>query len=165
MSGYPQRLVRDQLGPSMDETVPVTNPEQQVGGRQFNLEWQQLAGLNLAMITRAVIVADWNGSDFDVSYQEEAWNAKHAQSHPVLARAGTGDYTYTFAATYDDQDGNAISTVLLAPRASAQKVITTFASRVDAYAYLDAADPLIVHVKLFDGSGTAVDEPFILEVG
>lgn len=163
--GWPLRIVRALL-PTMDELIPKEHPEQDVGGGDFNLDWWQLAGANL-VIPRAVLAAKYNTgtSAFVKSYQEEAWNVNSALAHPTLARAGAGEYSYTFAATYPDKDGNLVATVLGEPDVRATKVLAVYADRVDAYAWIDAGDPLVIQVRLFNAAGAGVDDvPFLLKV-
>lgn len=163
--GYPSRLSRSALGPRLRNAWPVENPEIDTDAAAWNTLCDQAAGLNKAVIWRAAIAAAWNGTDFDVDYQEEAWNADGDQAHPALERTSTGVYTYTFAAAYDDAEGTSVSTELVAPRATSRNPVTTYASRVDGYAWVDPANPLVVQVRLFDGSGNPADVPFMLEVG
>ncbi len=162
--GFPRRFTRDQLGPTLRNNYPVENPESDIGAESFNADFHQVAGMNL-VVPRAALVASWNGSSFDILHQAEAWNPRHAQAHPVLARSGTGAYTYTFAPTYKDEDGVDVPTVLVAARAFELAGTAVFANRVEAHAWIDAGDPLVVHVQLWrSGTGAAEDHRFWLEV-
>lgn len=161
--GFPNRTARDQLGPTLQDQYPVQNPRTQVGAASFNTTFWQMAGMNL-VVPRTALLASWNGSAFDVTHQAEAWNPDAAQAHPVLARGGTGNYTYTFAGSYLDENGVAQPTVLLAARISDRKVLSAFADRLEPRAWIDGSDPLVVQIRLWDTSGTLVDQPFWLEV-
>lgn len=164
MSGFPTRIIRSLFGPKLLDNYPAENPETDIPARAFNVGFWQIAGCNL-VVPRATVVAKWNGAAFDYTHQAEAWNADESQAHPVLARTSAGVYTYTFAATYKDEDGADIATSLGAPRATCHKVLTAFGDRVEGFAWLDAGNPLIVHMRLWESaSETAVDEPFWLEV-
>lgn len=166
MPGYPVRLLRSTFGPALEDEYPVQNPTTQIPASAFNAAFHVLAGLNLSSIARAVVVASYVGSTLTVLYQAEAWNPEGGQAHPVLARGGTGDYTLTFAASYLDEQGNAVPTALMAPKASAHPVIAAWGDVAIAAAYIDASNPLIVHVKIFDAAtGNPLDAPFVLEVG
>lgn len=163
MSGFPTRFNRQTLGPTLrDQGFPI-NPESDIPAAKFNAAFWQLAGLNL-VCGRAIIAAEWNGSSFDITYQQEAWNPKGTQTRPALARGGTGDYTLTFASTYNDETDTAVSMVLGPPRAGLLTTVTSYANRREIFTWIDPAAPLVVEVRIFDSGGTARDEPFWLEV-
>jgi len=165
MGGFPTRITRTAIGPDLEDRYPVTDPNKEIGAKDFNLVFWQLCGLNLTSWQRAVVAASWNGSAFDYLYQEEAWNSKRTQSHPSLARSAAGVYTYTFASTYKDEEGADISTGLRIPRASLMAEVTAYANRREIFAWIPAGTPLVVQIRIFDSSGTGQDEPFVLEVG
>jgi hypothetical protein len=167
---FPTRVTRSALGPRFRDVYPVENPETDVGAEQFNAAFDQLAGLNV-VAPRVALIATWNGSAFDVRHQAEAWNPDGGQAHPALARAGVGRYTYTFAASYLDADGNTVATSLLACRLSVFGVPAADASSTDPYAsrrtpmaWVDPGNPLVVKIAIFSSAGAVVDEPFWLEV-
>lgn len=162
--GFPKRFTRDALGPQLRNTYPVENPETDIGAESFNADFHQVSGMNL-IVPRAALVARWNGSTFDIFHQEEAWNPRHAQPHPVLERTVTGHYTYTFASSYEDEEGVSVPTVLVAARAFDLAGTAVFANRVEAHAWIDNVNPLIVHVQLWRSASGAADDPrFWLEV-
>lgn len=162
MSGFPTRFLRSALGPKFVNTIPVETPESDIGDSQFNAAFWQLAGMNL-VVSRVALIAHYTGGLFVYGHQEEAWNPENAQPHPALARSAAGVYTYTFAASYLDEDGNAVATVLRAPRLSCHKVLTAFADRIDAHAWIDNSNPLVLQLRLWSQAGAGVDEPFWLE--
>lgn len=163
MTTWPNRLLRQLFGPTLRSLFPVENPEYDVGAETFNSLFWQLAGTNL-VVHRVYLEASWNGSSFDIDSQAEAWNPNGDVAHPVLARASAGVYSYTFAATYQDMDGNAVQTVLGAPRVKSHRVLTGFPDRIEAEAWVDPSAPLVVEVRLWEADGTPVDHPFSLEV-
>lgn len=164
MSGFPARILRSILGPKFVNTNPVEQPENDIGDRQFNAAFHQLSGMNL-IVARAALIATYSGGSFQIAHRAEAWNPENEQTHPAPARAAAGSYTYTFASTYKDQEGTDVSTVLLAARASCHRDLTGgFANRINAHAWVDAGNPLVVQVRLWDAGGTGVDHPFWLEV-
>lgn len=166
MSGYPTRIIRSTFGPTLEDEYPVQNPRTQIPATAFNTLFHQLAGLNVSSLTRAVVVAEFTGGVLVTRYQAEAWNPEGGQAHPVLARVGAGDYTLTFAASYLDEQGIVVPTALTAPKASAHPVVAAWGDVAIAGAYLDAVNPLVVHVKIFDAAtGNPLDAPFVLEVG
>ena len=163
---YPNRATRAALGPHFKNAHPVEHPETDAGEETLNPLCDQVAGLNQVVVARAALVANWNGADFDKATQTEAWNPDGNQAHPVLARAGAGVYSYTFAGTYLNSAGVAVPIALVAPRVSSHKVLTAFSERIDAYAFIDVAtNPLVVQIRLWDATGTPEDAPFWLEVG
>lgn len=163
MTGFPSRITRGTLGPKFVNAAPVEQPEQDIGDQQFNAAFWQVAGMNLGA-PRVSLIAAYVGAAFVVANKTEAWNPDGTQAHPVLARTSAGVYTYTFAASYLDEDGAAVPTVLRAPRLSCHKVLTAFADRIEAHAWVDVTNPLILQLRLWTGAaGTAVDEPFWLE--
>lgn len=163
MSGFPTRFSRTQLGPKFRDNYPVENPETDIGAQQFNAAFWQVAGINL-IVPRVSLIAVWGGSSFTINHQAEAWNPDNAQAHPVLARTSAGVYTYTFASTYTDEDGVAISLALLSARVTVHKALTAFADRVVGFVWKDGSNPLILQIRLWkETDGTAVDEPFWLE--
>lgn len=163
MSGFPRRFVRSVLGPKFVNTAPVENPESDIGDAQFNAAFHQLAGMNLT-VPRVSLIAFYTGSQFVVSHQAEAWNPESAQTRPALARAAAGSYIYTFAPTYKDEDGVDIATSIFAPRVSSHRDLSGgFANRIEARAWMDAANPLQIQIRLWDAGGTGVDQPFWLE--
>src|SRR5690606_33961084 len=141
--GFPKRFTRDELGPELVNAYPVENVETDVGEDTFNAAFHQLAGMNL-IVPRATLVAEWTGAAINVLHQEEAWNAKREQAHPVAARAAAGHYTYTFAASYLDESGVALPTVLAVARVQVAGT-GVFADRAAVEAYVDGSNPLVVH--------------------
>lgn len=165
MSGFPRRVSRDTFGPELANIYPVENPESDIPASSFNAAFHQLAGLNAAHASRAIVVAEWSGSAMSVSYQAEAWNSNGDQAHPVVARTGIGVYTVTFASSYLDEEGTSISTQLLYAEAIAIGAVTAWANRKRAFAWVDTGSPLVVNVTTWDeASGVAADVKFKLEV-
>jgi hypothetical protein len=162
MSSFPSRVTRAEYGPDFEDTRPVEHPETEFGAEKMNLLLWQSTGMNMTA-ARLSLVASWVSSAFQIAHQGEAWNPKNEQDHPVLARTGTGVYTYTLAATYPDIDGNDVAPSIGAPRVTCHKVLTAFADRIVAEAWRDASLANVIHIRLWDATGTAVDEPFWLE--
>lgn len=165
MSGYPVRLTRAALGPTLEDAYPVVNPKQQVGAAARNAYFWNIAGANL-IVARSALIASWNSgsSAFDVAHQAEAWNPDGQQARPALTRIGAGNYTYLFAASYNDENGVGQAIALIAARLSDRKVLTAFSDRIEPRAWIDVSNPLLVQLRLWDSSGTLVDVPFWLEV-
>lgn len=159
--GYPRRFTRPALGPHFRNTAPVDNPETELDAQALNAMAHQIAGINLAVATRATIIAEWTGSDFTVRHAEEAWNARQSQDRPLLARSGVGAYSLTFGATYLDEDDTERATSIVAARCTAMADATDIDDRCVAFAWVDG---LVVHVRVLDKDGAAADAPFWLEV-
>jgi hypothetical protein len=114
---------------------------------------------------RAVLVGSYSGSTLTTKHQAEAWNPNNDQAHPTPARSGTGVYSYTFASTYKDEDGNDVTTVLLGARVLPQGEVTSYANRIVFHAWIDPAAPLVARWRFWETSaGDPVDVPFWLEV-
>lgn len=164
MSGFPTRILRAVLGPAFRDTRPVENPETDIGAKQFNAAFHQVAGMNL-IVPRVAFIAVYSGGSFQVTHQAEAWNPNNVQAHPAAARAAAGSYTYTFASTYKDEEGVDVPTVLGPPRVTCHRDLSGgFANRIAAHAWIDGSDPLKIQIRLWDTGGTGVDHPFWLEV-
>jgi hypothetical protein len=161
--GFPTRFVRSVLGPLLRDLYPPENTETDIGARTFNTVFWQVAGMNLVS-PRASLVASWNGSAFTYTHQHEAWNAENAQAHPQLTRQSTGRYRYTFAASYLDENGSAIATVLGPPRITPHSPVSAWASQLYPYAWIDPGSPLVVEISIWNFAGAATDAPFWLEV-
>jgi hypothetical protein len=163
--GFPKRPLRSAFGPKLEDAYPVENPNTQRGASSFNGELWNTAGMGL-VAARVGLIASWTGAAFSIVHQAEAWNPEGDQAHPVLARSALGRYSYTFAATYKDEDGVAVPTDIRAARASSGRVITDFVNQyVVAGAWIDPAFPLVVQVALYSPPGAImVDVPFWLEV-
>lgn len=164
MSGFPSRFLRSFLGPKLIDDRPVERPQAEVGAGALNPAFHQLAGMNL-VAPRVALIAFYTGAVQTIVQQAEAWNPENAQAHPTLARSAAGAYTYTFAASYLDEDGVAVPTVLAAPRVTCHRDLSGgFANRIEAKAWKDSVNPLVINVRLWDTGGTGVDHPFWLEV-
>lgn len=163
MSGFPTRLLRSFLGPKLEDIKPVDNPKTQIGASTWEAVFRQVCGMNLGA-PRAVLVANWTGSDFQITHQSEAWSPENDQPHPALARASAGVYSYTFAQTYKDGNGHDVSVSLPAARATPLNPVNSASDTISAAAFIDPQHPLVVEIRLFDASGDPADAPFWLEV-
>lgn len=162
-AGFPKRLVRSALGPKLRNNYPVEHPEGEIGDTQFNALFWNVAGMGL-VLPRGVLVASWTGAAFVISHQAEAWNPENDQPHPVLARAGTGNYTYTLAASYLDEDGSAVAPDIKAAWGQEQRIYTApLTQYTDLKAWIDPIAPLVIQIRNVDvTAGALADYPFIL---
>jgi hypothetical protein len=163
MSSFPTRFLRSLLGPKFVDTIPVENPETDIGARQFNAAFHAIAGMNL-VVPRAVVIATYTGGAFSIAHQAEAWNPEGSQARPTLARGAAGEYTYTFAASYADQEGASVATALTAARVTCHRDLSSYSQRIVGHAWRDAVNPLVVNVRIWDAAGAGADHPFWLEV-
>lgn len=160
--GFPRRPLRSAFGPKLTNAYPVEHPETQVGAQSFNPDFWQTAGMGL-IVPRAIVIAKWNGSAFDIYHQAEAWNPNGDQAHPVLARTGAGLFTYTFAASYLDEDGNEVPTDIRAARCTGGDDNGGGSPR-RGYGWILTASPLVARFRLVNETLTGQDELFWGEV-
>jgi hypothetical protein len=167
MSGWPSRVIRSLFGPELEDDYPVQNPLTDIPAAAHNLGFHQIAGLNVALLPRAVVVAEWTGGALQIYYQAEAWNASESQAHPVLARTGAGTYTLTFASTYLDKDANPVATALVHAKGAAENVVAAAADLHFVRAWIDTVNPLVVNIQIWQyGAPWALhDCRFSVEVG
>lgn len=133
----------------------------------MNLLCHTAVGAGL-IVPRASLIASATGAGTTITHQEETWNPDHAQGHPGLARAAAGAYTYTFAANYNDFDGNSTPITLVSARAKIVWGIAvgsfSAASVPQAISWIDpSASPPQVNIRTWLGT-TLTDYPFWLEV-
>lgn len=161
--GFPNRFKRSDLGPKFRNGYPVENPETDLSDAAVNAAFWQTAGAGL-IVPRAKLIAEWNGSSFTILEQAEAWNPNLDQAHPVLARLGTGDYSYTFASTYKNELGEDVALALNGARASPIAEVTGGTIARFGNAWKDSLNPLNIIFRLYDLTGTLRDARFWLEV-
>jgi hypothetical protein len=162
MSGFPLRSLLQNFGPKLRDARPIENPEIETGQRRLNLLESTITGVNL-ISPRASVVARYDPSPaaFIIYHQEEAWNARHAQAHPVLERQVTGLYTYTFASSYLTEDGESVPISVVAARAN---VFGAGGINSGTKAWCQVTSPTVVTISISDDSNAGVDARFWLEV-
>lgn len=156
MPGFPLRSIMQSFGSRLRDARPVEHPELERGAARANLTEHIAAGSSL-ILPRASLIAQWSVSlgAFEIYHQEEAWNSRHEQAHPTLARLFAGAYTYTFASTYLDLDGVAQPFEILAVRCS------VIASNNPAAGCSHSANEVLLEVQHSDA---LADMRFWLEV-
>jgi hypothetical protein len=118
--GFPLRPSRNAFGPKMVDAGEQIRPDTDVGARQFNLSWWQLAGVGITAPLAWVFVS---GAGV-LSASGEAWNPNADPTlRPVVARTGTGVYTVTYETTYDDEDGTPQPLTLVSGQLSVKSVV------------------------------------------
>jgi len=126
MPGFPARIARSSLGPTLQNRYPIKDPRFDIGEEAFNLAWWQIAGMN-AVSPRGFLVVD-GLTDAGVSvnppvttYQAFAWDPENAMPKIQWTRSGTGIYTFSLPDTqYPDEQGNLITVEFLGGVAFAQ---------------------------------------------
>lgn len=112
MSGFPNRPARIVFGPQMKNKRPPVIAETDLNANQMNLDFWQVAGAG-RVVAMAVILFD--GVTPAIISQALAFDPRQELEDIAFVKNATGDYTFTFASTYKDEQGNDVS---FAPRFS-----------------------------------------------
>jgi hypothetical protein len=116
MAGFPLRTLLTAFGSRLRNARPIEHPELEVDAKRLNLS-ESVASASSLILPRASLVAELSITGaVRILHQEEAWNTDHKQAHPALTRTQTGRYSYSFASSYLDLDGNTIGTDLIMAR-------------------------------------------------
>lgn len=93
MSGYPNKITRQNLGPVYADAVKPTNPETELTAATVNLMAWQVAGMN-GPAAKAFFYVTISGTTLATVSQWMAWDPN--QSLPAMAwvRSGAGVYTW-----------------------------------------------------------------------
>ena len=103
--GFPLRIHRTTLGPTLENERPVTNPKRQPDAGVFNTAFWQLAGAGLCVPRAVVGMQIIAGPDIEVVGQLLAWDPNQSLALLDADRNGLGDYQLDFAATYPNENG------------------------------------------------------------
>jgi hypothetical protein len=153
MAGFPTRPKRATFGPTYKDVAKVVNPETEVGASVYNLAFWQLAGISIVS-PLALLFVDASGTGATTTDQRIAWDPDAALALIAWTRNATGVYTATFAANYNDADGNAVPTALKAGAAW----VTEANDKSAAYAKMLSGTQ--VEVRTFNAAGAAADLDF-----
>ncbi len=153
MTGWPDRITRDDLGPELADLLPAPNGQTFLGAVVFTLAWWVLAGA-ARPTTRAWAGVD--GAADSVLGHGEAWYPNADGPPPTLVKNGTGDYTLTYV-NAPNESGQTKALGLSYAKAHAQ---TT--SNINAVATVSGND-VTVHTFTAD-TGAAVDATVFVEV-
>ena len=110
--GWPNRIERDDLGPNRTDDGAVTEHEKARAAECDNLADWQLAGLSQTG-WRWWFVVHWDGTDLNVEHSGEVWDPND-EFTPTASRTSAGRYRISYDTTYNDRDGNSVSTALVA---------------------------------------------------
>ena len=152
MSGFPTRPSASSFGSRRQDRSAPRSAIYDIGAAFVNLVRWNLAGLGQSA-PRAWVYASSSGSTPTIHAQGNAWGG----AAPTPARTGTGVYTFTYAATYADDDGVLVSPNLLSavvsPKAGSNPITCDW----------NITDGRIVTVRLFRASTeAAVDGGFMV---
>jgi len=115
MSGFPNRIARSSLGPTLEDKFPVVNPKHDLGAKQFNLLFHQVGGMNLVS-ARGLLSVDVNSSTGTVTtiYQGIAWDPEGSLPKIIWTRTEAGVYSWSLPQTsYKDESDNDIIVEIL----------------------------------------------------
>jgi len=154
MSGFPTRPLRPAFGPEPKNRFPVRDPERELDGETVGkLMMHQITGSGLT-VPRAWFVLNGLAVTPVLLSRAEAWNPKGVTDvdfpAPVVARTAQGIFTVTYAATFKDETGVAMTLDLIAAVAHPYEDGTDFQR-----AYRSAAN--VITVKHRDSGGSLVD--------
>jgi len=110
--GFPTKPSRLAFGPlGLTDRYPVRDPTKEIGFGTFKLAWWQVAGLGIvSKVAKVQLLISGAGAE-SLGFSAEAWDAE-AGILPTLAKQATGHWRITYAATYPDETGAAITTSL-----------------------------------------------------
>jgi len=147
MPGFPTRISRTALGPTLQDRKPVVNPEKEVGKAALNLAFWQIAGLNVVSPV-AVVLIDANGL---VLTHSEVWDPNRTTSGPTVERLDSGWYSIEYATEYNNEQGTPVTISLMAAAAFPQ----TDSTALFGTALVTAANACTV--KVWNAAGAPAD--------
>ena len=112
MPGYPNKIARASLGPTVVDTWPVKDPRKAIPATTHNLQFWQVAGAQMGA-ARGIIGATVSGTTVTTDYQALAWDADGSLPALLWSYDAAGDFSFDFpSATYPDEAGNAVPLVI-----------------------------------------------------
>ncbi len=118
MSGYPNKITRQNLGPIYADAVKATNPTTELTASTFNLMAWQLAGMN-GPAARAFFYVTISGITLTTANQWMVWDPNQALPLMVFTRSSAGVYTWALpngglgVGIYADANGTPVTAGLL----------------------------------------------------
>ncbi len=106
--GFPERPPRVAFGPEMKNKRPPQIPETDLSADQVNLDFWQISG---AGRTLPMAVFLYDGATPNLIFQAMAFDPNQELADLTIVKNGTGDYTFTFEATYKNEKGQDIAFV------------------------------------------------------
>jgi len=154
MPGFPRIPSRSAFGPTFQNVRPVKDPARELDAATMNLLAWQVAGAGRT-VPQAWLTYD--GSIPSMVDYREAFSPRVDVGIPGNVKNGTGDYTFTYAATYEDENGAEVS---FAP-SMAIAAVQNGAAGVEATA---AVSGQTIRVRVRNAAGTFVDGIVLLLV-
>lgn len=110
MPGWPNRISRASLGPTLEDTWPVTDERKEIPARTFNLKHWQIAGGLLAAARAAIIADGSSGASITTQFQAIAWDPDGLLPKLAWTRISLGVFEFEFPQTqYPDESGNLVT--------------------------------------------------------
>ncbi len=157
MAGFPNRPIRSDYGPTREDERPVQNPKRELGAKDMNINFWQIAGMGLTAARVVIGVNSLGTPAVANSYQGLAWDPTQQLPDIIVTRNGVGDYTAVFQTTYADEDNVQIATSLQLGKATPQ-------GSGDNRGSVELPDAQTANIFLFDAAGSPVDADFMLEL-
>jgi len=155
MPGFPNRISRASLGPSLVDTWPVTDETKAIPSKSFNLAWWQLAGSGLTA-ARGLLQVVMNGTQPETVFQALAWDPDGTLPNLLWVRDSAGVYSYSFPQTdYPDESGSPVTLALLGAHPVTQNLI---AADPDTRASHDKTGPRAGTIRTM-ASGVVTEYP------
>lgn len=102
MGGFPARPARSKFGPTMKNKRRPTIAETDLSADQVNLSFWQAAGSGRTLPLATIL---FDGAIPIIVSQALAFDPKQELGLIDVVKNGTGDYTFTFASSYKDENG------------------------------------------------------------
>lgn len=154
MSGFPATPTRTAFGPEMKNKRTPRNPETDLNANQMNLLFWQVAGAGRTVAQASLV---YDGAAPGVTYQALAFDPKQELGNIAVVKNGVGDYVFTFASTYLNQNGVATPFVPGMAMVSLQNPVVN-----DSVQFSIAGQSVTVNVR--DAAGTLKDGVVQLQV-
>jgi len=102
--GFPDRTSRTDIGPTLENERPVTNPLKEIPAGAFNEAFWQAAGMS-QVTPKAVLHCTVSGGVVTVAAQGLTWDPDGALANIVFTYINAGYYEFAFANQYPDEAG------------------------------------------------------------
>ena len=102
MSGFPAVPARAAFGPTFQNARPVRDATRELDAGTMNLAAWQVAGAGRTVPKAWLLYA---GATPALSAHAETWAPSGDGAAPGAVRNSTGNYTFTYLATYPDENG------------------------------------------------------------
>lgn len=118
--GFPNRIARSSFGPTLESDDPVVNPKQDIGPDTFNLDYWQVAGMNVVS-PRGLLQVTAEVGGATTEYQGFAWDSEILLPKIIWTRTQEGEYTFSLPETeYLDSQNNLVTVEFIGGQAIPQ---------------------------------------------